>query len=114
MNNTDNEIEKSKPHVAVELIKYVPQSVVSKSIIHKPTGNIRIVAFDKGEELTSKTSPFDIYAQIIDGRAEIIIDGKPFTLGKGQVIIMPAHTTSIMKAIERFKIQFTIIKSGYE
>src|SRR5450755_2113680 len=69
------EVEKSKSHIIVEIIEYVPNSVVIKTIIKKSTGNISVMSFDGGEGLTEKTSPFDTYAQIIDGTAEIVIDG---------------------------------------
>ncbi len=108
------EFEKSKALIIVEIIEYVPNSVVSTTIIKKSTGNISAVAFDTGEGLTEKISPFDTFAQIIDGKAEIIIDGKSYTLETGQAIIIPAHKPNLIKANERFKMISTIIKSGYE
>jgi quercetin dioxygenase-like cupin family protein len=112
MDNTD--IEKSKAFIIVEIIEYVPNSVVTKTIIKKSTGNVSAEAFDIGEGLSEKISPFDTFAQIIDGKAEIVIDGKSHFLNTGQSIIIPAHTPNIIKANERFKMISTIIKSGYE
>ena len=109
-----NEIEKSIAHIIVEIIEYVPNSVVIKSIIKKTTGNISAVSFDSGEALTEKTSPFDTFVQIIDGKAEIVIDGISNLLITGQSIIIPAHTSNIVRANERFKMISTVIKSGYE
>ena len=45
------EIEKSRIHILIEIIEYVPNSVVSKTIIRKTTGNISVVAIDTGEAL---------------------------------------------------------------
>jgi quercetin dioxygenase-like cupin family protein len=112
MDNID--IEKSKAFIIVEIIEYVPNSVVTKTIIKKSTGNVSAEAFDTGEGLSEKISPFDTFAQIIDGKAEIVIDGKSHFLNTGQSIIIPAHTPNIIKANERFKMISTIIKSGYE
>ncbi len=112
MENT--EVEKGRAHIVVEIIEYVPNAVVSKTIIRKSTGNISVVAVDTGEELIEKVSPFDTFAQIIDGKAEIIIDGKSNLLETGQAIIIPAHTPNTIKANEQFKMILTIIKSGYE
>ncbi|WP_129022185.1 cupin domain-containing protein [Edaphocola flava] len=109
-----NELEKSKTHITVEIIEYIPNSVVSKTILKKTTGNIVLMSFDDGEELTEKTSPFDTYAQIIEGNAEIIIDGKSFLLQTGESIIIPAHKSNLVKANVRFKMIQTVIKSGYE
>lgn len=110
----NNELEKSKAYISVEIIEYIPNSVVSKTILKKSTGNISVMSFDSGEGLTEKISPFDTFAQIIEGKAEIVIDGKSFLLETGQSIIIPAHKSNIVKANERFKMILTIIKNGYE
>ena len=108
------EVEKAKALIIVEIIEYVPNSVVIKTIINKTTGNITAVSCDTGEALSERVIPFDSFVQIIDGKAEIIIDGKSNLLNTGQSIIIPAHTSNIVKANERFKMISTIIKSGYE
>lgn len=108
------EIEKSTTHILIEIIEYVPNSVVSKTIIRKTTGNISVVAIDTGEALAEKISPFDTFIQIIEGIAEIVIDDKSNLLQTGQAIIIPAHTSNCVKANERFKMISTIIKGGYE
>ena len=108
------EIEKAKSHIIVEIIEYVPNAVVIKTIIKKSTGNISIMSFDSGEGLTEKTVPFDTFAQIIEGEAEIVIDQVSNHLKSGQGIIIPAHLSSFIKPNGRFKMIQTIIKSGYE
>jgi quercetin dioxygenase-like cupin family protein len=110
----NSEVEKAKSLIVVEIIEYVLNSVAIKSIIKKTTGNITAVSFDTGEALTEKVIPFDTFVQIIDGKAEILIDGISILLGTGESIIIPAHASSIVKANERFKMISTIIKSGYE
>lgn len=112
MENT--ELEKSKAHIIVEIIEYVPNSVVIKTILKKSTGNISVMSFDSGEGLTEKTSPFDTFIQIIEGKAEIVIDGVAKILESGQGIIIPAHRSNLIKPNGRFKLISTIIKSGYE
>lgn len=109
----DAEMEKSKAHIIVEIIQYVPNAVLSKTIIKKTTGNITVSAFDTGEELAEKSSPFDTYIQIIDGSAEIVIDGQNHELKLGQGIIIPAHSRNSFCAKEQFKMISTVIKSGY-
>jgi quercetin dioxygenase-like cupin family protein len=108
------EVEKSKSHIIVEIIEYVPNAVVIKTIIKKSTGNISVMSFDSGEGLTEKTSPFDSFAQIIEGKAEIVIDKISHLLESGQGIIIPAHSSNFIKPNGRFKMISTIIKSGYE
>ncbi len=110
----NKEVEKSKRLIIVEIIDYIPNGVASKTVIKKITGNISVVAVDTGEGFAEKTSPFDSFAQVIDGKAEIIIDGKSNILDTGEAIVIPAHAPNTIKANERFKMILTIIKSGYE
>jgi mannose-6-phosphate isomerase-like protein (cupin superfamily) len=109
-----SEMETAKAHIIVEIIEYVPNSVVIKTIIKKSTGNISIMSFDSGEGLTEKISPFDTFAQIIEGNAEIVIDSVSNYLETGMGIIIPAHLPNYIKPNGRFKMIQTIIKSGYE
>jgi quercetin dioxygenase-like cupin family protein len=108
------ELEKSKVHIIVEIIEYVPHAVVSKTIIKKTTGNITVTSFATGEELGEKSSPFDTYIQIIDGAAEIIINEKTYLLQLGNGIVIPAHAPHCINAKVQFKMISTVIKSGYE
>ncbi|MFY8137615.1 MAG: cupin domain-containing protein [Flavobacteriales bacterium] len=110
----NKELEKSKVFIIVEILEYVPNSVVIKTIIRKTTGNVSVVSFDSGEALTEKTSPFDTFIQVIDGEAEIVINGVSNRLLVGQSIIIPADARNVIKANVRFKMISTIIKSGYE
>ncbi|RIH63402.1 cupin [Mariniphaga sediminis] len=109
-----NEIEKSEIHILIKIIEYVPNSVVSKTIIRKTTGNISVIAIDTGEALAEKISPFDTFIQIIEGTAEVVIDDQSNILQMGQGIIIPAHSSNIVRANGRVKMISTVIKSGYE
>lgn len=114
-NIKDNgELEKSISHIILEIIEYVPKSVVIKTIIKKSTGNISVMSFDSGEGLTEKISPFDTYAQIIEGKAEIIIDKVSHHLKSGDGIIIPAYLPNHIKPNGRFKMVLTIIKSSID
>jgi len=109
-----SEIEKSKTQILIEIIEYVPNSTVTKTIIRKTTGNISVLAIDTGESLPEKISPFDTFLQIIEGNAQVDIEDSSTILHTGEAIIIPAHTANLIKANERFKMISTVIKSGYE
>ncbi len=108
------EVEKSMALITIEIIEYVPNSVVIKTILKKSTGNISVMSFDAGEGLTEKTTPFDTFAQIIEGKANIIISGKSHLLETGQSIVIPAHASNRIEPNGRFKMIMTVIKSGFE
>ena len=108
------EYKNSKAFKVSNILEYIPNSIVIKSILRKTTGSVSALSFDKGEVLVGKISPFDTFIQIIDGNAEIIVDDISNLLKSGQSIIIPAHSSNTIKAHVRFKMISTIIKSGYE
>ena len=112
MENTEQ--EKGKSFIVVEIIEYIPNSVVIKTIIKKTTGNVSVVSIDTGEVLSEKTSAFDTFIQIIDGKAVVLINDVATNLEVGQAMIIPAHARNTIKANERFKMISSVIKSGYE
>lgn len=109
-----SELEKGKVHIIVEIIEYIPNAVVSKTIIKKTTGNVTATSVDAGEELAEKTSPFDTYIQIIDGVADLTINKEMYKMKLGEGMIIPAHSVHHFNASQQFKMISTIIKSGYE
>ena len=108
------ELEKSKPHIIVEIIEYVPNAVLSRTIIKKASGNVTVSSVDAGEELEEKSSSFDNFIQIIDGTANLLLKGEKIKLSLGQGIIIPAHASHSFNASQQFKMISTVIKSGYE
>ena len=109
-----SELEKAKTYSLLDMIKYTDRSVVIKSIFNKPTGTITIMSFDIGQGMEEKNLPFDSFAHILDGTANIIIDRKSTILKTGESIIIPANTPHSIKPDTRFKMLLMIIKSGYE
>lgn len=107
----NNVIETSKIFSSSESIEYANGSVVSKTIVKKPAGNISLFAFDKGEGLAEHSSPHDALVQVLDGKAEINIGGTSFNLEAGQNIILPSSIPHSLKANEKFKMMLTMIKN---
>jgi quercetin dioxygenase-like cupin family protein len=95
----------------VDLLNYQEQSVVSKTLIDKKTGTVTLFAFDQGQGLSEHTAPFDAMVCVLDGEVEITISGNPAVLKQGEMIIMPANEPHALKAIKRFKMMLTMIKS---
>lgn len=92
------------------LAAYQEHSVVSREIIQKPAGTMTVFAFDKGEGLSEHTAPFDASVYLLEGEAEIRIDGKPHIVKEGELIIMPANRPHALKATTRFKMLLVMIK----
>jgi len=93
-----------------DIVAYQEHSVVSREIIRKPSGTMTVFAFDKGEGLSEHTAPFDAAVYLLEGEAEIRIDGKPYSVKEGEMIIMPANKPHALKAITRYKMLLVMIK----
>lgn len=104
------EFERAKKFCFGDSIDYADNSIVSKTVLKNPAGNVSLFAFYKGQGLSEHTAPFDAMVQVIDGDAEIIIDGSSHHLSKGEVIIMPANIPHAVRATENFKMVLTMIK----
>ena len=97
-------------HLA-DMVTYQDGSVVSRQITKADAGNVTLFAFDKDQELSEHTAPFDALAHILDGSAEIKISGKAFNLEAGDAIIMPANEPHALKALKPFKMLLTMIRN---
>jgi len=102
---------KAKAIKTKELVEYNTGAVVSRTIIERPTGTVTIFSFDQGQGLSEHTAPFDAMVEIIDGEAEIKIDGKPNIVKEGEFIIMPAGKPHSLKAVKKFKMLLIMIKA---
>jgi quercetin dioxygenase-like cupin family protein len=93
-----------------DLVAYQEGSVVSRQITKTEAGNVTLFAFDRDQELSEHTTPFDALVQVLEGEAEIRISGSPFHLKAGDAIIMPADEPHALKAVQRFKMLLTMIR----
>ena len=95
----------------IDMVGYQDGAVVSRTLIDRKTGTVTLFAFGEGQGLSEHTAPFDALVQVIDGEVEITISGKPFRLGPGEIIVMPANEPHALKAVGRFKMVLTMIRS---
>ena len=91
-------------------IEYTQGGIISKQITKNKGGNLTLFSFDKDQGLSEHKTPYDAIVLILDGEAEITIDGKLYCLKKDDVIIMPANIPHALKAIERFKMLLIMIQ----
>ncbi|MBV8815853.1 MAG: cupin domain-containing protein [Verrucomicrobia bacterium] len=96
---------------AAELVNYQEGSVVSREIMKSSGGTVTIFAFDQEQGLSEHTAPFDALVQVLEGKVEITIAGKPHQIHGGELILMPAHQPHALKALQRFKMILTMIRT---
>jgi quercetin dioxygenase-like cupin family protein len=101
----------AQPATLNSLIDYQEGSVVSRTIIDKNAGTVTLFAFDQGEGLSEHTAPYDALVYVIEGEAQVTISGKPLTLKKGELTIMPANEPHALQAVTKFKMLLVMIRS---
>ncbi|MDD2529455.1 MAG: cupin domain-containing protein [Lentimicrobiaceae bacterium] len=106
-----NKFNTHKAFKFVNEINYSEGGIVSMRVLEQKTGNVSLFAFNKGQQLSEHTAPFDAMVQVMEGKAEIIIGGESNHLEAGDTIIMPANIPHSLKASEKFKMVLTMIKA---
>jgi quercetin dioxygenase-like cupin family protein len=103
--------EHSEVSRVVDLVAYQDGAIVSRIVLKREAGNVTLFAFDAGQELSEHTAPYDALVQAVEGEAAITIDGRPWRLHAGEMIVMPARQPHAVKAVSRFKMLLTMIRS---
>ena len=101
----------SQPLQLIDLVQYQAGSVVSRTWVNEKAGTVTLFAFDEGEGLSEHTAPFDALVHLLEGEAEVVISGKALRLKQGEMVIMPANEPHALKALTRFKMLLTMIRS---
>ncbi len=102
-------IPNSEIFTLFSLAEYQTGAVVSRQVIKSAGGSVTLFAFDKGQELSEHTAPYDALVEVLDGVVEIKISGKPALLKAGQGIIMPANVPHAVLAKQQFKMLLTMV-----
>jgi quercetin dioxygenase-like cupin family protein len=102
---------KSEILTMAALADYQTGAVVSRQITKSEGGNVTLFAFDEGQELSEHTAPYDALVHVLDGEAEILLSGKSYLLKAGDGIIMPANQPHALKAVTKFKMLLTMVRT---
>ncbi|MBN1774691.1 MAG: cupin domain-containing protein [Deltaproteobacteria bacterium] len=94
------------------LVGYNAGAVVSRTIVQNQAGNITLFAFDVGQGLSEHTTPFDAFVHVLEGRARVLIGGKPIDAGAGEVLLMPALVPHAVQAPQRFKMLLVMMRGA--
>lgn len=104
-------IEFGKVHTLKDSIDYSKGATVSKIVTRNKNGTTTLFSFDKGQNLSEHTTPFDAIVIILDGTCQITIADKPHLVSEGQILIMPANIPHALEAVEAFKMMLIMIKA---
>jgi quercetin dioxygenase-like cupin family protein len=105
---TDDNLEEAQPLTG--LVEYQPGSVVSRTLLNRSTGSVTLFAFDREQNLSEHTSPYDALAMSLDGELEITIAGDPQRLESGDALLMPANKPHAVRALSRSKMLLVMLR----
>jgi len=101
----------AEPVRLIDLVNYQEGSVVSRTLVNRATGTVTLFAFDEGQGLSEHTAPFDAVAHLLEGEADITVSGKPLRTKAGEAVLLPANQPHSLKALGKFKMLLTMIRS---
>jgi len=93
-----------------DLVEYASGSLVSRILQKSAASNLTLFAFEEGEDVSEHTTPCDAYALILDGSAEIVVDGETVTAGPGEMVVLPAGVPHSLHAKSRFKMLLLMLR----
>jgi quercetin dioxygenase-like cupin family protein len=99
------------PQNLAEMTDYQQGSVVSRTLLQNESGTLTVFSFDEGQALSEHTVPFNAFAQVLDGQAEITIGGNPCLVNAGEIVLMPGGISHKVRAVKRFKMLLTMFKT---
>jgi quercetin dioxygenase-like cupin family protein len=94
------------------LIDYQDGSIVSRQLAKTPGGSVTVFAFDAGEGLSEHTTPHEALLQVVEGAAQVDIDGAAHRVAAGQIIRLPGGVPHAVQAAERFKMLLVMVRSA--
>lgn len=97
-----------------EQITWETGKIVSKSLVQRDDLTMTLFAFDAGEGVSTHASTGDAFVVVLDGSAEITVDGVMNVAKKGQSIIMPANIPHSVKAVTPYKMLLIVVKPEKE
>ena len=89
-------------------VSYQEGQVVSKTLAQNPFISVTLLAFDKGEEISTHESGGDAIVTCLDGLGKLTIDGEPHIVHKGESIVMPAKQPHAVFTDEKFKMMLGV------
>ena len=105
-------LEHASPLALKEQVSYQDGQVVSLTLAQRPGVGMTLFAFDAGEGISTHAAPGDAMAFVLEGKAQITIDGVVNEVSEGGAIVMPTGIPHAVKAITRFKMLLTVVKAG--
>lgn len=98
------------PNTMKDLVTYQNGGIVSRTLLNQKFGTATMFAFDQDQALSEHSTPYDALIIAFDGKADVIISGKAYSIQEGQMIKLPANEPHAIKALTRFMMLLVMIR----
>ena len=107
-----NELESlaGAPFDVDSIVGYQDGAVVSRTLVDAESATLTAFALDEGQSISEHSAPHTALVQIVDGVAEIDVDGEPNEVEEDEALVLPADVPHALDAPERFKMLLTMIR----
>jgi quercetin dioxygenase-like cupin family protein len=82
------------------LVTPTAQGIASRVLARTGGGNLTLFAFDRGQELSEHTAPFDALVITLEGSVDLTIGGNAVRAAPGSIVLMPANVPHAVAAPE--------------
>ena len=110
MNKFIKNIEQSKVLKLNDIVDYADNQIASLTLANEEHVGMTIMAFDEGEGVSTHAAGGDAMVYVLDGTADITVDGVTSRVEKGDTIVMPANIPHSVKEVTKYKMLLTVIK----
>lgn len=104
-----NHIELAKPFPLIWQIDYREGDIVSKPILQTDSVTIALMAIDRRQKIGTTRTAKDTMIYVLEGTAEVTVDGKRYIVTAGETMIMPSIKPHSIYALEQFKMMFIVL-----
>ena len=109
--NKPNELSQPEVKRLFDLLQYQESSIVSRVLLKNKAGTVTLFAFASGEGLSEHTAAYDALVLVIDGEADVQIEGAHFSVSEGETITLPANRPHAVTAVTNFKMLLIMIRA---
>lgn len=87
----------------VLMVDYKKNGIQVKTLVDTPTGTMKLFAFDHGTKLKEHRAPHDVQVFILEGIAEVTLEGRISQVQAGDSMTLPAKRVHAVEAKTPFK-----------
>jgi quercetin dioxygenase-like cupin family protein len=103
------------PAEALDLASLIArtESGIASRVLAKTTGgNVTLFTFDRGQELSEHTAPFDALVLVLAGEILLTIGGAPVRAIPGTIVRMPAAIPHAVEAVEPSRMLLIMLREA--